>query len=326
MTRPPGLEAKPAPKRRRRLVPPPAPPRFAFVGGTGRSGTHVVAKLINCNSAYQKVPNEARFHVNPQGFPDLLAGRVSLERFLRELRGPWWRGYELSRRSYRGLYRYVPRERFDAALGEFESAFERDPDGACRALYIDLLWPLAAEAGTPGLVEQSCDTLAEAPTLLRLFPEARFVHAVRDGRDAAASRVGQARWLVSPRTMRQGLRWWEARIRRIDEGVKAIPNERFIVVSLDELSEFRRRRVYRRLRRFLALEDEAPMRRFWRNRINPERAGRGRWRDEVSTRRQRGIETAYEELLDRFERDGIHCVPVLRRNLERRRIKARAER
>jgi hypothetical protein len=300
------------------LVPPPEPPRFVFVGGTGRSGTHVVAKLINRNSAYKKVPNEVRFHANPGGFPDLLAGRTSLQEFLGELRGPWWNGYERLRRTHRGLHRYVPEDRFEAAVASFETEFERDPDGACRRLYIDLLWPLAVEEGAVGLVEQSCDTVAAAPTLLRLFPEARFVHAVRDGRDAAASRVTQARWLTAPRTMKQGLRWWEDRLRRIDDGLKAIPYDRFIVVNLDELSEFRRRRIYRRLRRFLALENEPSMRRFWRNRITPGLAKRGRWRDRVNDRRQRRIEGAYAETLDRLERDEIHCAPVLRRNFERR--------
>ena len=300
------------------LVPPPEPPRFVFVGGTGRSGTHVVAKLINRNSAYKKVPNEARFHSDPKGFPDLLAGRTSLEEFIAELRGPWWRGYERTRRTHRGLHRYVPEERFEAAVTSFEAAFKRDPEAACRELYIELLWPLAVEEGAVGLVEQSCDTVAAAPTLLRLFPEARFVHAVRDGRDAAASRVNQRGWLTAPRTMKQGLRWWEGRLRRIDEGLKGIPYERFIVVNLDELTEFRRRRIYRRLRRFLALENEPPMRRFWRNRITPGLAQRGRWRNSTSKRRQARIERAYGETLDRLERDEIHCAPALRRNFDRR--------
>lgn len=306
------------------LVPPPEPPRFVFVGGTGRSGTHVVAKLINRNSAYKKVPNEARFHSDPKGFPDLLSGKTSLEEFIAELRGPWWKAYERFRRTHRGLHRYVPEDRFSAAIDTFEAAFKRDQEDACRQLYIDLLWPLAVEEGAVGLVEQSCDTVAAAPTLLQLFPEARFIHAVRDGRDAAASRVNQARWLTAPRTMRQGLRWWERRLRRIDEGLKAIPYDRFIVVNLDELTEFRRRRIYRRLRRFLALENEPPMRRFWRNRITPDLAKRGRWREHTNDRRQDRIEGVYAEALERLERDEIHCAPVLRRTFERRR-RARLE-
>ena len=45
-----------------------------------------------------------------------------------------------------------------------------------------------------------------APTLVRLFPEAKFIHVVRDGRDASASRVAQTKGFVYPRTRRSGPR------------------------------------------------------------------------------------------------------------------------
>ena len=48
------------------------PPPLLFVGGTGRSGTHVVAKILNNHSHFRKVPNEARFHTDPGGIPDVL--------------------------------------------------------------------------------------------------------------------------------------------------------------------------------------------------------------------------------------------------------------
>ena len=48
------------------------PPSLLFVGGTGRSGTHVVSKILNKHSHFRKVPNEARFHTDPGGLPDVL--------------------------------------------------------------------------------------------------------------------------------------------------------------------------------------------------------------------------------------------------------------
>ena len=63
----------------------PENPELLFVGGTGRSGTHVVSQLLANHSQWARVPIEARFHVNPQGFPDLLAAQVTSEQFLRKL-------------------------------------------------------------------------------------------------------------------------------------------------------------------------------------------------------------------------------------------------
>ena len=112
----------------------PSDPRILFVGGTGRSGTHILSQLLEHHSRYARVPIEARFHVNPQGFPDLLSGAATPEQFLRKLKKFWWRRIRagevapvLARRlafgrKVRGLHKVVPEERFEAAV----AAFERD--------------------------------------------------------------------------------------------------------------------------------------------------------------------------------------------------------
>ena len=61
------------------------PPPVLFIGGTGRSGTHVVAKLLGKHSKMALVPVEVRFHVEDRGFPGLLSGEVTKEQFLRRL-------------------------------------------------------------------------------------------------------------------------------------------------------------------------------------------------------------------------------------------------
>ena len=209
---------------------------LVFVGGTGRSGTHVISQLIGSGPRYARVPIEARFHCNPQGFPDLLAGRVDVDTFLRKLRKFWWRRIRAGEvapvvakrlalgRKVRGLHKIVPRERFDAAIAVFEDDYADDPVAACRGLFLDLLWPLTAEQGKPGLTEMSCFTIAAAPTLQQLFPEARFIHTVRDGRDAGESKVSKRQKRSHPRDGFEGLRWWEGRLRNIERGVRAMPD------------------------------------------------------------------------------------------------------
>jgi hypothetical protein len=314
------------------LAPPATPPadraRIVFVGGTGRSGTHVVAKLLGKDPHYELIPIECRFHVDPDGFPGLLSGDVGKEAFLRRMRRHWWRRLQVKR--FRGLHRLVTRERFDRALEAFDRRFDSEPEAACAQLFLDLLWPAGGEdADRQGLIEQSCDTIAQAETLVRLFPEARFVHVVRDGRDASASRVRQARWLVYPgtypRTRRQGLEWWERRIRRIDHGARAIPGGRLLEVELGALffhapggrPRKRGRRRVRRLARFAGVRVSEPMRRFARQRMSFEAANEARWRRGLSERRQRQVESLYVEALERLERDGVRCAPLLRRAYRR---------
>lgn len=295
----------------------PAP--ILFVGGTGRSGTHVVAKLAARNSNYRLVPIETRFHVDDEGFPGLLAGTVAKRAFIKRMRGFWWKGFLTDR--MRGLYSFVPRERFDAALEEFDQRFDSEPDAACRKLFYDLLWPVTTERGSGearAIVEQSCDVIAQGPVLARLFPEAKFVHVVRDGRDASASRVSQQRWLVYPRTRRQGLEWWEGRIRAIDAGARGIPDGRLLELGLDDLLvRGDRRDNVERLARFAGVGPGMRMRRFLRKRMNPDSANRERWRRGVSAAEQERIEAQYLRILEGLEADGVSCAPILRRAHER---------
>jgi hypothetical protein len=293
------------------------PPQVVFVGGTGRSGTHVLGKLLGKHDKLALVPVEVRFHVDEAGFPGLLSGEVSKDRFLRRLRGFWWRGFQT--RRMRGLYRFLPEERFEVAIETFETTFDGDPEGACRQLFYDLLAVRQERAEAEGLIEQSCDTVAQGATLAKLFPEAKFIHVLRDGRDASASRVGQTHGLVYPRTRRQGLAWWEARIRSIDAGARAIPSGRLLTVSLDELLLLGRHRGLRPICRFMQIYPQRGMKRFFMRRMTPELAHSERWRAGLSDRRAAELERAYERIVADLEDDGIACAPLLRRTLERSR-------
>jgi hypothetical protein len=299
----------------------PEVPPIVFVGGTGRSGTHIIARLVSNHPRFAMVPVEVRFHVEEErGFPALLDDRVSKDEFLKRLRGFWWRGFQT--RRFRGMYRFVPQDRFDSAVAEFEDTYDAEPERACRRLFWELLWFRAERDSAAGLVEQSCDTVAQAPTLMRLFPEARFIHVVRDGRDASASRVAQAWKLIPPRTRRQGLEWWEDRLRRVDAGARRIPPDRLITVSLDELLlMFKMRGPVKPLAQFLGVHTRPRMRNYLRRRMSHEQANTERWRRGLSERRQRDIESQYGSILDGLEADGVNGAVLLRRTFERSRAR-----
>src|SRR5919109_285696 len=191
---------------------------LVFVGGTGRSGTHVLGRLLGRHPRLAGVPIECRFHCNKRGMPDLLGGRVTLAGFVEKLRDFWWHRVRI--------------------------------DGEPRGLH----------------------NVREAQTLLRIFPEARFVHAVRDGRDAASS-VTTKTW--GPDGIAAGIDWWADRLRAIDAGVRgeedgsayALPPERLCVVVLDELVGGDREENYARLAGFVGAEGDSAMRDFFDRRM-----------------------------------------------------------
>ena len=301
------------------------PARVVFVGGTGRSGTHVVAKLLGRARELEDVRIECRFHADPGGFPDLLAGRVSLEQFLRRLRGFWWHRYRgggrppdilprlpLGRRP-RGLHKLVDPTVFEAAVSKFERDFETRREAACRDLFMELLWPLAEDNNASGLIEMSCDNAASAPALARVFPDAVFIHVVRDGRDASASRVRQGRRVLYPRTRVQGIRWWEQRVRRIEAALAELPDDRFTTVSLDMLVQSRaKRRGVKAMLDLIGIEKQPRLRRYGRRRVSAEHGNVGRWSRGLSDARAARVRAEYERSISDMERDGLRSAPLLR--------------
>ncbi len=296
-------------------------PQLVFIGGTGRSGTHALARLLGRHSRYADVPIEARLHCNKRGMPDLLEGRITLAGYLAKLRGFWWHRVRVDGRP-RGLYNLAGRHQFDAACERFEERYTDDPLGACRALLLELLGPVAQRAGKPGLVEMSSHNVAAAQTLLRLFPEARVIHALRDGRDSAASVTGKT-W--GPDNVAAAIDWWAARLRTIERGVRgeedgssySIPTGRFRVLLLDDLVGPEREAEYARLLEFLGLADEQPMHDFFTETMSAESAHVGRWRVQLGPLARIRVGRRYERTVAALEAERNHAAAPLRAALER---------
>ena len=301
--------------------------QLVFVGGTGRSGTHVIAELLGRHPRYTAVPIEARFHAKPRGFPDLLSGATTKAQFLRKLRRYWWRRIPAGQplpavlpqvpmgRKVNGLYRLMPRDRFEAAVERFDATFGADPEEACRALFNDLLWPLAKENRTNRLVEMTTDNVMQAGTLGRLFPEARFVLTIRDGRDAGASKVSRRQRAHHPTDAITGINWWLERMLRAERGLRALDPDRVFVIGLDSFVSDQREETFAALLDFLGVPERPKVRRFFDREISPEGANRARWREGLSSAQQDEVNRHYEAALERLEGEGSRCAPLLRRAL-----------
>ncbi len=207
-------------------------------------------------------------------------------------------------------------------MSRFEDTHGDDLVAASRRLFFDLLQPLADEAGKPVLVEMSCFTIAAADGLAEIFPEARFVHSVRDGRDSGSSKVSLRQKPHHPTDVISGIRFWADRLRQAEEGVRRLQpadRERLAVISLDELVWSDREAAYAELLGFLGVADEPTMRAFFEAEMNAGAAHLERWREGLDPESQADIVRRYEAELDRLEAEDYHCAAVLRRSYERER-------
>ncbi len=269
-----------------------------FVGGTGRSGTTITARLIGAHEAAALIPIEMRFHVDPGGLPDLLRGSTDLPRFLRRLRGPWFER-TLPDGGKRGLHLVVDPERFESAVGAFE---ERAVDDTVRAAR-DLLETLAraATGGVESWVEMTPPTVLEASALIQIIPEARFVHVYRDGRDVACS-VAPLGW--GPNDPVEAIDWWAELMARAHRELSALPPDRVLHLRMEDLVLRSRETSLNRLARFLGLEVDQPMRRYFEENVVSDRAHIGRWASEPPAVRE-ALNRRYEVAVMKLRRLGV---------------------
>jgi hypothetical protein len=292
---------------------------LVFVGGASRSDTQVLARLLGRHPRFAEVPIEARFHCDEGGMPDLLAGRVKPEGFLDKLREVWWHRVRADGQP-RGLYNFLTRRQLDAVVERFEDDYRSDPEATCRQLFVDLLGPLAEEEEKPGLVEMSANNLAAARSLRRLFPDAHLVHAVRDGREAAAAVAAAG---GGPGTVLEGIDWWADRLRAIEAAVGGeggpgplSPSELCVVV-LDELLRGDREEAYERLLDFLAIDDDPGLQEFFELRMPWRAANSVSWGEGLGRLERRRVERKYEATLVELERQGNHVARPLVHAYER---------
>ena len=259
-----------------------------FIGGTGRSGTTIIARLLGSHPGYYKTPTESRFISATGGLCDLAAGRTTLAAFREAVLGRWF-----DRGPTKGLHLVLGSEVIEAALPILGEGLDADPWAAARDFARRLLDPLALAAGAEGWIEDTPANAIAARKLLRMFPDMRLVHSVRDGRDVACS-VVQFQW--GPSDLEAALDWWARRLERGFRACDGLPQDRVLVVQLEDLVVRDRERQYRRLLAFVGLGDDPLMDGFFADVMDPRQAHVGRWINDVPSERRRAFEARYARL------------------------------
>jgi hypothetical protein len=287
----------------------PGPPPV-FVGGTGRSGTTVVARLIAAHPAYRMVPSELRFHAESSGLPGLLAGRLDPAWVTDQLRTHWARRRGADGKP-RGVTTVMAPADYAIAVDRFERGRRQDSIAAGRELVAAVVHAsLPADgraAGPGGWVEMTPPNLEAAGELAMIFPEARFVHTIRSGLEVACSMQRHA-W--APDEAGDCLLWWEDRFARADAGARSLPPGALHEIHLERLADpGSRDRVVLELLAFLGLDDAPAVREFRETAIADRAATASRWRALPSGPRAELL-ASYRQALGRLRRRGARTLPV----------------
>ena len=284
-------------------LPEPDFPAPVFVGGSARSGTHAIGRLLAADPRYHMIAVESRFHCGTGGLTDLLTGQTDLDSYCDLVLGQWWkRGL----RQHRGLQVVIDREALEASVQRLRERFPEEPWDAARAHVHEVLDPGAEREGKPAWVDLSGSNIRQAPTLRKLFPRSRFIHMVRDGRAVTAA-ILRKRDMTDD--LRQAFGHWATRVRRSDAALRQMPDGAVLTIFLDDLTAHDRDRTFQRLIDYLEVDDPQHLRDYFDSTISAERAHVGAWRQRMAPADARWVDRRYRRLVRELRREGIDWVP-----------------
>jgi hypothetical protein len=277
-----------------------------FVGGTGRSGTWALGRLIGQHPDIVTVRNELRFHVDGRGFRDVLKGSESVSQFASRIEKSHY-AFAGPNDGPRGLILIATRDDLRDATRHAELIAEHagGAAGLCAFTHY-LVDPFAFGRGARTWVETTPRNVAAVDALHEVFPTCRVIHSVRDGRDVAASVVTMP-W--GPDTLEEGLAWWAKRVRTADGRARRADPERLLLIRLEELINLDRDRQFDRLVTFLGIDRRDELQTYFDQWMTPDRVHVGRWRNATDVDHP-VIDAEYRRIYDDLVSEGVCCLPA----------------
>jgi len=278
-----------------------------FSGGTGRSGTTIVGRLLSRHSKVTMAkPAEIKFLTAGNGILDLsqrrrvgkykrliLNDRLHLERFKYRLFHDWWQRDSKFGGSA-GLFQGISEEQLKEIYSHLKRNFDLDIKKASQSFMRDFIEIQLQNAKKELWIDTTPVNIFRSSEIQELLPGCRFIHMVRDGRDVISSAIRE-KW--GPTNYEDGLLWYRRRmIRNLKNGMTI--KDCTITLSLEDLVINNRQESLEKLLGFLGIKEERNFKEFFDKMMLASSINKGRWKSEVEDIGK--FNRAYADLVDEF--------------------------
>jgi hypothetical protein len=269
---------------------------FPYIVGVGRSGTTLLRAMLASHPELA-IPEEANFRVKLSVKPERYeqANGLDLDAFVSAL-------------FAEDMFRLwgLPEEEVRMAL---RAAAPRSLSDAMRALFFHT----ARKEGKTRYGDKTPQAVMVMPRLSRLFPEARFIHLIRDGRDVALSHVHTEGFIPSAGEVAIK---WKTMIERGQSDGRILGPERYREVRYEQLVQ-KPEAVLHSLCAYIELDFHASMLRYFERPLEvlgatqhgigshaslhkPPTKGLRNWRDQMKAPDLEIFEAIAGDLLERL--------------------------
>lgn len=178
-----------------------------FICGTGRSGTTILQKIISSHKNIYAMRYEGRFIVSNGGLLDVLnAWNIeAFEIFKKKMLNEWYMSkiYNKGKSNeyFAGICAHINKELLSEIINKFQKKFlcsiSVNQKKQCIRDFVAEFFELQLlNTGKTRWLEKTPQNLLYMNELQDLFPTAKFIHIIRDGRDVAASIIRRDFWPI----------------------------------------------------------------------------------------------------------------------------------
>ena len=284
--------------------------RPVLTGGTGRSGSTVVGRLLdNHPELALSRPMEVRFIAGNHGIADAAwmsqhrpaKARAAAELAVDRLLDRWYR-----RADSVGLHTTVHRGDLGVWCKQYLDEFDEDPIGASRVLTEQIMGTVVAPLSAPRWVDTTPANARRADRVELIYPQAAVIAVIRDGRDVAASFVNQT---FGPDDVFDALAQWERRMLMTHQAIAAAAPGRVLVVDLFDLVVRARQATLTQLLDFIGVPPSDALQTWFDQEMSADAAHMGRWRSGFDADTTARIDSEYAAITERLASQGVR-LPV----------------
>lgn len=207
-----------------------------FIGGTGRSGTTVAARMFLQDPRFA-VLIEPRFLTGEGGLLDYIENdTMPRAEFVENMLGRFQHRMLTNLVRFSSPSPYNPATIYTRARIEqldYRAAMGSQTREQYAKLFVEFLYQmLHNEIRTSVGVYKDPHLILQVSQLNKLFPESHFIHVIRDPRDVCSSVIGR-KW--GPSNAQEFVGWYNSIMATAWEQMEKVPWANYMVISIEEI-------------------------------------------------------------------------------------------
>ena len=287
----------------------PAVTNPVLIGGTGRSGSTILGRILARHpDLYLTDPEEVRFLANNPGmatalgmknagFPRNLRARNLAQKAIKRSQGAYFK-----RPNNSGLQKWLTKDEMVALGDRYLERFGREPLAATQEFTYAVMDKVAAPAEGRRWVDGTPANARVTDLIEPIYPDCQVVAIIRDGRDVAASFVEQT---FGPNEILESLREWGRRSLRMHQAVQRCRPGRILTVDMLDMVQNAREESLEQVCSFLNIPLDPGMMEWFADNVSVDRAHVGRWRTQFDDETTEKINALYASIVADLRSKGV---------------------